>query len=586
MSHELNLNNFLYFKKANARHLNICASSVYVNQDGTWKLAGFEHLWKTKDVTIALLQRTAPYRYKKAIDPHELKAMSTNGIEQYAFAVLCMDVLKNSKTTTMLPHINEFKTYCSTHLKHTNITLRPKLSAILLHPFFNHEFVLIHSFLTELPLKNPQEKQQFFTNLIERLRQFDEEIVAKQLIGFLLSRMVLLDTTAHLCVTPFVLRPRTDDNFAALFGATIFTKYIVPRLMNIFYVRDAQIRLILLEYFKHYIRYVAADDLQEQLLPQLLVGIKDTNDVLVAATLRCLADLVPILGSAVVIGRNRGRIFADGRPTNGLQTDVIQPTVNWTEHRSITPVMNTAAAAAAGISNCLTAGATTGDGSPLLDHVDISESYASPQNSMMMPERPSPDGGEDVTSSGVLEFEDDGWSDWEAENNLVVDHEITMKINSNDIDAVTASLHTINNDNIEQNYASTTTTTTAGNFIKDIKEMDIKTKRKKSADVEFDFFKDMEPVIQKTNVLLIDAIGSTTSSSAPVVLPTIQQPTTISDDAIVADNVDNVTDDKLIETNTSQLIDKSRFEMKATDGGDAADEIGWDDETNGWDEND
>ena len=79
------------------------------------------------------------------------------------------------------------------------------------------------------------------------------------------------------------------------------------------------------------------EELQEQILPNLLLGIKDTNDLLVAKTLRCLADLVPILGSAMVIGGNRGRLFADGRP-QGLP-DIKN---NWIEPpRSITPVLLT-----------------------------------------------------------------------------------------------------------------------------------------------------------------------------------------------------------------------------------------------------
>lgn len=47
---------------------------------------------------------------------------------------------------------------------------------------------------------------------------------------------------------------------------------------------------------------------------QLLVGIKDTNEQLVSVTLRALADLIPVLGAAVVIGGKRAKLFTDGRP--------------------------------------------------------------------------------------------------------------------------------------------------------------------------------------------------------------------------------------------------------------------------------
>lgn len=50
------------------------------------------------------------------------------------------------------------------------------------------------------------------------------------------------------------------------------------------------------------------------------MGIKDTNDTVVASTLRALALLVPILGASVVIGGKRARLFTDGRPKqDGLQ---------------------------------------------------------------------------------------------------------------------------------------------------------------------------------------------------------------------------------------------------------------------------
>lgn len=270
--------------------------------------------------------------------------------------------------------------------------------------------------------------------------------------------------------------------------------------MQIFAVRDAQIRLILLEYFVDYMNFFSLDELTDQLLPQLLVGIKDTNDILVAATLRCLAELVPILGSAVVIGKNRGRYFADGRPQGVFQPN---SSAHWIEHRSITPVMNSVEYTS---------------NSPLLDHADLSESYVSTTVNLM-PVRLSPDGGEDVKSSSeVLELEDDAWSDWEAE--------ATESANSKQ-QSYEASHH------IENTFM-------------DVKELDIKTKRRNSE--EIDFFKDMEPVIHRTNVLLI-----------------------------AEDNVNDKTEN---ESNKFNSLDKSRLDIKLNEC--EVEETGWGDDGNDW----
>lgn len=79
---------------------------------------------------------------------------------------------------------------------------------------------------------------------------------------------------------------------------------VAPKITQLFLVRDVQIRLILLDYFSAYINYFNSKEvLRDQILPQLLLGIKDTNDELVAATLKSLSELIPILGSSVVIGK-------------------------------------------------------------------------------------------------------------------------------------------------------------------------------------------------------------------------------------------------------------------------------------------
>lgn len=420
----------------------------------------------------------------------------------------------------------EFLQYCAAQLKHPQATARPTLSSCLQLPYFNHDFITVHSFLTELPLKSAADKQHFFTHLVDRLRRFDERCVAAQLGDLLLGRMVLIDGTAQLCVLPYVLttrRARSDNNAAdddvlydadcdvddttnrlALFASATFERFIVPRLVQLFGVRETQTRLVLLEYFRGYARCVDERTMRERLLPELLLGIRDTNDVLVAATLRALADLVPLLGASTVIGRNRSAIFADGRPQAGRRDgDITVATAgdlsavpsDWIEHRSITPVLMTSKHLAAAANG----GAGGGGGGHQLhasDHlvVDLSESGASTGRSqVMMLERLSPDGGEDdnKTASDAPELENDAtdaWSDWEADAPVPVDgvHEVEQTTND-----------------------ETSSQTRGQNTVKQSERAAPEKNRNRATDTppEIDYFADMEPVIQKTSVLVVADAG-------------------------------------------------------------------------------
>ena len=44
------------------------------------------------------------------------------------------------------------------------------------------------------------------------------------------------------------------------------------------------------------------------------MGVHDTNDELVAVTLRALADLIPYLGASIVIGPKRKTLFSNALP--------------------------------------------------------------------------------------------------------------------------------------------------------------------------------------------------------------------------------------------------------------------------------
>ncbi|KAH8272198.1 hypothetical protein KR018_011106 [Drosophila ironensis] len=482
-------------EKAQARHLNICLHSIFVSNSGSWRLGGFSYVWKAEELTKYVLKEAC-----SLIDRNS----SGDNFEQFAFATMCEQVLSSSYTNggDGTPHVYEFKEYCSTHLKHKNSELRPQLSAVLLHPYFNHEFVLIHSFLFELPLKSLAERQKFFITLIDRLRCFEEKTVASQLGKNLLTRMVLLDPTAQQAVIPHLLRTKTTDNGTlSLFSPQIYVKYLLPHLLKMFRLRDAQIRIILLDYFTDYIRVLSDEQLQREILPHLRLGMNDTNDILVAKTVRCMADLVPILGATKVLGGDRQRYFSDGRPNAAMPSK----NQNFSEPRSITPLMNI---------NYADENEFMVSGSPLTD-----------KNPALF-RRLSPDGGEDdnyISNSNEKSIETDPetkldnsplenekakfnldeeevWSDWDI-NEIHQSHE-----NQIQKDPPKENLSS----NMEcSNPSGQTQSSLYGQMFDDLSVLDIQVQSKPdlvgSALGEFDYFKDMEPIIE-TRVNNNDAV--------------------------------------------------------------------------------
>lgn len=247
-----------------------------------------------------------------------------------------------------------------------------------------------------------------------------------------------------------------------------------------FCIRDVSIRLLLLSHFNSFVHVFDMDELKSHILPELLVGIKDTNDDLVCATLRALADIVPILGAAAVIGGNRGKLFTDGRPNKMMIRNT-----NLNDIRKVLTLTKE-------IQNV---------------YVNIDE------NDVHLSERPSPDGGEDKREKEFPFVEEEcAWSDWEAQETVGNSHNYVEDAPSDNMQTEAQS-NTVDADlssSLPESLPNTKKTNyTKKLVISDITELDIKnSKTIKCPKEEFDFFTDMEPVIKKTQILHIEEAES------------------------------------------------------------------------------
>ncbi|KAG8230919.1 hypothetical protein J437_LFUL002951 [Ladona fulva] len=131
-----------------------------------------------------------------------------------------------------------------------------------------------------------------------------------------------------------------------------------------------------------------------------------------------------------------------------------------------------------------------------------------------LPERPSPDGGEERGKPDI-EAEEDGleevavdWSDWDApeedlENSIATEQSKASEISSNII-----------NDSQSGTVAEPSSEVVDDSNSGSKESRSSKEKSKASqAEEEEDFFKDMEPVISKTQILRIEAPESSKQAS-------------------------------------------------------------------------
>ncbi|CAG9769331.1 unnamed protein product [Ceutorhynchus assimilis] len=465
-------------EKASVSHNNVCLSSIFVTKEGSWKLGGMEYLCPYKELSSELLKKSRCHRYSKAVDTNEEKNLKHSSerkdfIDVFAFCTLVIELLKN-KNDDEISKLSSFKEFCKNIVQEPNVLQRPTLSSLLEHEFFKHKFINIHSFLIELPLKSDVDKTEFFAHLKEELQLLNEEIVASQLGRLLVSRMVLLNNGARNYLLPYILIPRKGEN-GAIFSEQVFKKYIAPKLLNIFCVRDAQIRLLLLEYFSHFIDYFSKEELEMHILPELLVGIKDTNNELVASTLHTLAELVPVLGAEIVIGGRRAKLFNDGRPKTQSSSRKIQA--------QELPKPEVLASS--------------------LDELSANNSLLELiHNRNELPERPRPDGEEGETSTDEIEQSADedieNWEEWDNENNVINEIEENKCF---ELETLSAEIDLIPKMPVNSKPKQ----------IIDITELDIKNPTKikiEQSDNDIDFFEDMVPVIQTSNKFVIDSTVS------------------------------------------------------------------------------
>uniref|UniRef100_T1IR13 Protein kinase domain-containing protein n=1 Tax=Strigamia maritima TaxID=126957 RepID=T1IR13_STRMM len=460
-------------------HQNMCTSSVFVCADGSWKLAGFEKMQTLNNVEV-----------------------SKNGVhydDVFSFGEFALHLLAGHEELSTITGGMEFLTRLEVECLSTN--QRPTCAELKNDLIFKNDFLDMRLFLQNLVLKSETEKSQFFRSLVSRLKKLHRELIAHHLSTLLLCRFVFMDSTAAECFLPYVLKPQKIDanpkTDEGLFPPEIFRKYIIPQLLRIFCVRSHHIRLILLKSFSHYVDLFTKDELTATILPEILIGIRDTNDEMVSQTLEALAKLVSILGAQVVVGGCRQKLFNEAIPNitnnnnekNNKQFSANHATNSYypnliSEERKISSLQHKPK--------------DKGNQLPQ-DHNTYKDA---PQDTEHVLERSSPD--------GVESMNEEDWSDWDGETN----EPIIKQVEQTSPPQVTSPTTLVLSNSIESTSKSSSSglkklTTGLGEEF-DIMAIEVS---KTDSSSQNDFFSDMEPKIMLAKHILTEDLPGKVGSS-------------------------------------------------------------------------
>ncbi|CAL4068928.1 unnamed protein product, partial [Meganyctiphanes norvegica] len=411
--------------------LQLTRNNFYVKQIQQNTNQSKSRIKKTTALQITKTKAEATYKQCKAANPRAHKS-----------------VISTSKI--QLPGASEFLLFVKRSGLSSDWSSRPRLSHLAEHHFFRHDFLKINENLTNILLLTEDTRDQFIKSLPDCLRKYPEDLVSSTMAAALLSRPLLLQPATVTHLMPAVLTPKSgnseENNLDGLFCPAVFERDIVPPLVELYSVHDATVRQVLLSHLQSYVNLIPKDRLKLEV--EHLLGLDCTQvafhpPLVAALTLPLILSISYINYTYLGVDKKRFMYITKTKPVPSvlefsLARAIARQAVtgNLPLSQNCNRLSNSLVKQSVRI-KCLEDLGERKYGPPVLSprkvplkfDTRISSELSILENislegipCVQIPERSSPDGGEDRSSNGcpnsqnIQTFEEEGsgqWADWE-----------------------------------------------------------------------------------------------------------------------------------------------------------------------------
>ncbi|XP_055487262.1 N-terminal kinase-like protein isoform X1 [Leucoraja erinacea] len=285
----------------NLIHNNVCTSAVFVDRAGEWKLGGLDYTYAAQGDSAPPLSKGIPeldkYDPPEKADPNAGKGAAEKwSADMWRLGCLIWEVFNGPLQRLsslrslgkipkqLVPH------YCE--LVGANPKIRPNPAKFLQNcrkpnGFMSNSFIETNLFLEEIQIKEPAERQSFFSELSSQLNNFPEDFCKHKILPQLLTAFEFGNAGAVILTPLFKV--------GKFLNAEEYQQKIIPVVVKMFSSTDRAMRIRLLQQMEQFIQYLNEATVNGQIFPHVVHGFSDTNPAIREQTVKSMLLLAPKL---------------------------------------------------------------------------------------------------------------------------------------------------------------------------------------------------------------------------------------------------------------------------------------------------